>query len=91
MMMQRTVTRDAQQPVPKHPATGVEAIEPLDRQEPDLLADVFRRDSITTEQVINQSKDVGDMALVHDGPGRPVARAIARSKRSSSSIVPQPR
>ena len=73
MMVQHTVTRNAQQPVPKPPATDVEPVEPFEGQEPDLLADVFRGVLVSTKQVIDHSKDVAYMALVHDGPRRSVA------------------
>jgi hypothetical protein len=72
-MVQRPVARNAQQPVPKPAPTEVEPVNPLDGQEPDLLANVFRGASVSTQQVIHHSKDVADVPLVHDGPSRTVA------------------
>jgi hypothetical protein len=66
------VAGNAQKPVPKLAPTGIELVELVDGEQPDLLVDVLGGATVSAEQVIDQSETVADVAIVHRGPGGPV-------------------
>ena len=72
-MMPHAMAGDADQPVPKAAATHVEAVKPLDGQEPYLLAHVFGGAPVSTHEMIDQPEHVADVTIVHGGPRCPIA------------------
>jgi hypothetical protein len=62
------VASDAEEPVPEAAALDVKAVKSLDRQEPDLLAHIFSRTSVSAHEVVDQPEEVVDVSIVHGGP-----------------------
>jgi hypothetical protein len=67
------VAGDAEQPVPEPALAGVESIESLDGQQPDLLVDVLGDVTIAADEVVDQPEDVTDVPLVHHIPRGSIA------------------
>jgi hypothetical protein len=68
----RAVVGYAKKPAPELSPAGVKPVEPFDGEQPHLLADVLGSGAVPAKQVIDQAKDVANMAIVHRGPRRPV-------------------
>jgi hypothetical protein len=68
-----TMPGDAQEPVAKLASRGLEVIDLLDREQPNLLVDVLGYRAIAADEVIEQRVDIPGMTVVHRRPRRFVA------------------